>query len=91
MGRPSSPQRDMMCSASTGRAASLFISSQVAPALAHVVLCPACKCRHFEHVKAEVLETGDAGGGRNHQVFGVEDFMCVLLLLAQLGGNPCRR
>lgn len=31
------------------------------------------------------VKTTNAGGGRNHQVFGVEDFMCVLLLLAYIG------
>lgn len=31
------------------------------------------------------VRTSDAGGGRTHQVFGVEDFLCVLLLLAYIG------
>eukprot|EP00434_Breviolum_minutum_P009742 symbB.v1.2.008574.t1/scaffold511.1/size325556/21 len=39
----------------------------------------------FPTCKGKSCGLQDAGGGRTHQVFGVEDFLCVLLLLAYIG------
>eukprot|EP00438_Fugacium_kawagutii_P027570 Skav206274 [mRNA] locus=scaffold888:414703:420630:- [translate_table: standard] len=44
---------------------------------------PACTAGH--KTCGLVVRTADAGGGSMHQVFGVEDFFCVLLLLAYIG------